>query len=158
MMLDIRNMKFTEACDQEISEPDDWHSYLGLPTPQYLQIFRTNFPLNCRMTKIEAKNLAHDALERHVYAINRHFQKSRGAIIYSPPYEDDCVTVEEGSAPTRRRIHRQMYGWDDFVDRGLIPGMAGTPGVIALKGRALHLMNPWHYETCEGYTTDNAME
>ena len=157
-MLDIRQMKFTEADDPEIAEPDDWHSYLGLPTPQYLQIFRTNFPLNCRMTKIEAKNEAHDALERHVYAINRHLMYSKGSLVYTPPYEDDQVTVGEGSAPTYRKICRQMYGWKDFSSLGLLPGMAGEPGIIALRNRALHLMNPWHYETCEGYTTENAVE
>ena len=151
-------MKFAETNDPEVACFDNVRSYLGLPTPQYLQIFRTSFSLNCRMTRGEAKHKATFALNCHVKSINKYLQYSMGAIIYDPPYEDDPVTVEEGSAPTYRRIFRQMYGWDDFVKRGLLPAMAGEPGILALRGRALCLMNPWHYRTCEGYMTENAME
>ena len=157
-MFDVREMKFSTVYDPEVGTQRAWRDYLGLGTPQYLQIFRTNFPLNCRMVEGEAQQCAHRALERHVRAINLHLEKSRGAVIYSPPYEGDPPSVEEGAGAPRRRMMRQMHGMQSFIDCGVWPGELGTPGILALRSRALHLMNPWPYETCEGYMSDNARE
>jgi hypothetical protein len=129
----VETMPMAEALDPRIGSRGNWISYLGLPTPQYTQIFRSKLVLGWtgkRPSNSVVRLRVLESYERHIEAIGDAFENGAGF---------EGSVRPEGSEESMP--FRVMYGVQRF--RLMVPEAEHWhPALIALKGRALRLIGP----------------
>lgn len=129
----IEELPMAEVIDPCVGSMGNWSSYLGLPTPQCTQVFRTRSVISwthTRPSKALVRRQVIDAYERHVLAIQKAFDNGAGF---------EGVVQPEGSEETVP--FRIMYGLKR-VHAMLPDSVHWHPALLALRGRALKLVGP----------------
>lgn len=144
-MLSPIGMRIRKTNDVEVvswGPNEEIFGYMGLPCPQYLQMFRTGGRLSAK----EMREGGRDMVEAKVLEkMAAHLDMIGMALMWGQPYKD-LVNVEGAD---REAVVRCTCGLKYFLN--INPELRGkTPGVMALDGRALVLKGPSFDQMTEG--------